>query len=42
MHGGKLPNYKGASTLNWQIINGEKKIGISIIKAIVQLMEGIF
>ena len=33
MHGGKLPNYKGASTLNWQIINGEKKIGISIIKA---------
>ena len=33
LHGGKLPNYKGASTLNWQIINGEKKIGISIIQA---------
>ncbi len=33
LHGGKLPQYKGASTLNWQIINGEKRIGISIIKA---------
>ena len=33
LHGGRLPEYKGASTLNWQIINGEKKIGISIIKA---------
>ncbi len=33
LHGGKLPEYKGASTLNWQIINGEKKIGFSIIQA---------
>ena len=33
LHGGPLPKYKGASTLNWQIINGEKQIGISIIKA---------
>ncbi|HON57070.1 MAG TPA: methionyl-tRNA formyltransferase [bacterium] len=31
-HGGKLPEYRGSSVLNWQIIKGEKKIGISIIK----------
>ena len=32
MHAGPLPFYRGGSPLNWQIINGEKKIGISIIK----------
>ena len=32
LHAGKLPNYRGGSPLNWQIINGEKKIGISVIK----------
>ncbi len=31
LHGGKLPQYRGASVLNWQIINGEPEIGISII-----------
>lgn len=31
LHGGKLPEYRGASVLNWQIINGEKTGGISII-----------
>jgi methionyl-tRNA formyltransferase len=31
LHGGKLPKYRGGSPLNWQIINGEKKIGISAI-----------
>lgn len=31
-HGGKLPEYRGSSVLNWQIINGESEIGISIIK----------
>lgn len=30
LHGGKLPSYRGASTLNWMIINGEKKGGIAI------------
>ena len=33
LHAGPLPKYMGGSPLNWQIINGEKKIGISIIKA---------
>jgi len=31
LHAGSLPKYRGGSPLNWQIINGEKKIGISII-----------
>lgn len=37
LHGGKLPKYRGGSPLNWQIINNEKYIGISII----QMDEGI-
>ena len=32
LHGGKLPQYRGASVLNWQIINGEKEGGITILK----------
>ena len=32
LHGGKVPEYLGGSTLNWQIINGERKIFISSIK----------
>jgi len=31
-HSGPLPNYRGGSPLNWQIINNEKIAGISIIK----------
>ena len=31
-HAGKLPKYRGGSPLNWQLINCEKKFGISIIK----------
>ena len=30
LHGGPLPAYRGGSPLMWQIINGEKRIGISI------------
>lgn len=40
LHAGKLPNYRGGSPLNWQIINGEKKIGISIIKMCKELDAG--
>lgn len=28
-HPGKLPNYRGRSTINWAIINGESEIGIT-------------
>ncbi len=31
-HAGLLPKYRGGSPLNWQIIQGEKNIGISLIK----------
>ena len=37
LHGGMLPKYRGGSPLNWQIINGEKFVGISIVK----ISEGI-
>lgn len=32
LHAGPIPKYMGGSPLNWQIINNEKRIGISIIK----------
>lgn len=32
LHAGKLPEYRGGSPLNWQIINGETKATISVIK----------
>lgn len=32
LHAGRLPEYRGGSPLNWQIINGETKAVISVIK----------
>jgi len=32
LHGGRLPSYRGGSPLNWQIINGETSIGISVLR----------
>lgn len=32
LHGGRLPEYRGGSPLNWQIINGEGRIGISVLR----------
>ena len=32
LHGGKLPNYRGSSPMNWAIMNGEKDYSVSIIK----------
>ena len=40
LHAGKLPKYRGGSPLNWQIINGERSIGISIIQLINKLDAG--
>ncbi len=31
VHGSLLPKYRGAAPINWAVINGEKKTGISII-----------
>ncbi len=32
VHASLLPNYRGASPLNWALINGETQVGFSIIK----------
>ncbi len=37
LHAGALPRYRGGSPLNWQMINGEREAGISVIR----LDEGI-
>lgn len=31
-HAGRLPQYRGGSPLNWQIMNGEPQAGISVLK----------
>jgi methionyl-tRNA formyltransferase len=31
LHGGPLPQYRGGSPLNWQILRGETSIGISLL-----------
>ena len=40
IHPSLLPKYRGAAPLQWAIINGEKKIGISIIKLSSQIDAG--
>ena len=40
LHAGPLPKYRGGSPLNWQIINGEEHIGISVIKAVPEIDRG--
>jgi len=32
LHAGRLPAYRGGSPLNWQIINDEPRIGLSVIR----------
>ena len=32
LHGGRLPQYRGGSPLNWQMINGEVAAGISVVR----------
>jgi methionyl-tRNA formyltransferase len=33
LHAGRLPQYRGGSPLNWQLMNGEDEAGISVIRA---------
>ena len=40
LHAGPLPHYKGGSPLNWQILNGEKKIGLSVIRINNKIDDG--
>ena len=32
LHGGKLPNYRGSSPMNWALINGDKNFTMTIIQ----------
>lgn len=32
LHGGKLPQYRGSSPMNWSLINGEEEFTLSIIQ----------
>jgi methionyl-tRNA formyltransferase len=32
LHAGRLPAYRGGSPLNWQVINGEADIGVSVLR----------
>ena len=32
LHAGYIPEYRGAAPINWAIINGESKIGLSILR----------
>lgn len=40
-HGGLLPQYRGANVLNWAIINGEKKAGVSVHYINEKIDEGL-
>ncbi len=40
IHGSLLPKYRGAAPINWAIINGENKTGISLIKMNSQMDAG--
>lgn len=40
VHGSLLPKYRGASPIQWAIINGEKETGITILKSDVGIDDG--
>ena len=40
LHAGKLPQYRGGSPLNWQLINDEKLAWCSVIEASERFDEG--
>ena len=40
MHGGKIPEYRGANVLQWAIINGESELGVTWHMMIDELDAG--
>lgn len=40
LHAGRLPEYRGGSPLNWQMINGELSAGISVIQTNSEIDTG--
>jgi methionyl-tRNA formyltransferase len=40
LHGGRVPQYRGGSPLNWQIIQGENEIGVSVLRVDERIDSG--
>jgi len=40
VHGSLLPKYRGASPIQWAVINGEKETGITILKSGIGIDDG--
>jgi methionyl-tRNA formyltransferase len=40
LHAGRVPQYRGGSPLNWQMIEGESSIGVSILRMTHGIDEG--
>jgi methionyl-tRNA formyltransferase len=40
LHAGRVPKYRGGSPLNWQMINGEVRAGLSILKMTPGIDDG--
>jgi len=40
VHGSLLPKYRGAAPINWALINGEKIIGVSVMRVIRKMDAG--
>jgi methionyl-tRNA formyltransferase len=40
LHAGRLPEYRGGSPLNWQLINGDKRATISIVRVDKEIDAG--
>jgi methionyl-tRNA formyltransferase len=40
LHASLLPKYRGAAPINWAIINGEKKTGISVFRLVEKMDAG--
>lgn len=40
IHASLLPRYRGAAPINWAIINGEKKTGVTIIRVTLKMDSG--
>jgi methionyl-tRNA formyltransferase len=40
LHGGRLPQYRGSSPLNWSLVNDEPLVGISIIEVATGIDTG--
>ncbi len=40
LHGSLLPKYRGSSPIQWALINGEKKTGVTVLKSDVGMDDG--